>query len=219
MMVDRRTEWVVLIPVKRVAIAKSRLASFAGVARSDLALAMAMDCVSAALGCPGVDDVVVITDDPDAWRFIELGARVLADEPDRGLNPALEFAASRVRLDDSERPVVALSADLPALRTSELAAALGAATGRRAFVSDAAGDGTTMLAADSGHTLDPRFGPASASAHRSSGAYPIDDPALTSLRRDVDTADDLADAVALGVGPFTRAVVDRLDSTPGARSA
>jgi 2-phospho-L-lactate/phosphoenolpyruvate guanylyltransferase len=219
MMGDQRTGWVVVVPVKRVAIAKSRLAAFAGSSRSELALAMAMDCVSAALGCPVVDHVVVVTDDPDAWRFVELGGQVLADEPDRGLNPALEFAESRVRRDDAGCPVAALSADLPALRPGELAAALGAASGRRAFVSDAAGEGTTMLAADSGHSLDPRFGPASAAAHRSSGAYPIDVPALASLRRDVDTAADLADAVGLGLGPFTRVVVDRLGSVPGARSA
>jgi 2-phospho-L-lactate guanylyltransferase len=219
MTLERSMGWLVLVPVKRIAIAKSRLASFAGDARSDLALAMAMDCVSAAMACPAVDAVVVVTDDPDAWRFVELGAQVVADEPDRGLNPALEFAACWVRRTHGDRPVVALSADLPALRPDELEVALAASTGRRAFVSDLAGEGTTMLAADSGFRLDPRFGSASAAAHRSSGAHPIDEPGLASIRRDVDTPGDLAAATALGLGRFTCVVVARLDSTLGTRIA
>jgi 2-phospho-L-lactate guanylyltransferase len=219
MTLEPPTEWLVIVPVKPIAIAKSRLAPFAGDARSDLALAMAMDCVSAAMASPVVDCVTVVTDDPEAWRFVELGARLVADEPDRGLNPALEFAADRVRQDHGDLPVVALSADLPALRPDELTAALAASKGHRAFVSDVSGEGTTMLAADSGHRLDPRFGPASAAAHRSSGAHPIDGLGLASIRCDVDTPADLAAAIGLGVGPFTRVVVARLDSSLGTRIA
>jgi 2-phospho-L-lactate guanylyltransferase len=50
--------------------------------------------------------------------------------------------------------------------------------------------------------LDPRFGPGSAAAHAASGARPLHGDWPT-LRRDVDTDADLADAARLGLGPRT----------------
>jgi 2-phospho-L-lactate guanylyltransferase len=105
-------------------------------------------------------------------------------------------------------------ADLPCLRTPDLETALSqaAAQGRRAFVADAAGTGTTLLAAPAGVELDPRFGPGSAAAHAASGAHAITGP-LASLRLDVDTTDDLDRALRLGAGPET-AQVARLVRLP-----
>ena len=51
-----------------------------------------------------------------------------------------------------------------------------------------------MLAAAAGVPLDPRFGVGSALAHQASGAVPIEFVDIESLRRDVDTAADLAHA-------------------------
>jgi 2-phospho-L-lactate guanylyltransferase len=101
-------------------------------------------------------------------------------------------------------PVAALTGDLPALRPAELTAGLSeaGAAGGRAFVPDASGAGTTLLTAPSGAALRPRFGPGSAAAHASSGATPLLGP-WPSLRRDVDTAADLAAAAVLGLGPHT----------------
>jgi 2-phospho-L-lactate guanylyltransferase len=99
--------------------------------------------------------------------------------------------------------VVALSADLPALRPDELTAALAACGPGRSFVIDLPGTGTTMLAAGPGVWLDPRFGVGSALAHQASGAVPVTLTGIDSVRRDVDTAADLAQAVGLGVGPRT----------------
>ena len=68
--------WSVVIPVKVLARAKSRLAGLAGPARSELALAMAADTVRAAAACPAVAAVVVVTDDPAAASVLgALGAR------------------------------------------------------------------------------------------------------------------------------------------------
>jgi 2-phospho-L-lactate guanylyltransferase len=72
-------------------------------------------------------------------------------------------------------------------------------------VADAPGTGTVLLTAPPGVPLDPRFGVGSAAAHRASGAVPLTGP-WPSLRRDVDTAADLADAARLGLGPATRAL-------------
>ncbi len=78
--------------------------------------------------------------------------------------------------------------------------------GGRAFVADAEGTGTTLLVAAPGVTLDPRFGGGSAARHAASGAAALDGE-WPGLRRDVDTPADLAAALALGVGPATRAAL------------
>jgi 2-phospho-L-lactate guanylyltransferase len=74
-------------------------------------------------------------------------------------------------------------------------------------VVDQPGTGTTLLAAAPGVPLDPHFGVGSARAHEESGAVPIELPGIDSVRRDVDTAADLAHAVQLGVGPATADVL------------
>jgi 2-phospho-L-lactate guanylyltransferase len=197
--------WSVVVPAKRLDVAKTRLrpltAGLAPDAHARLVLALLADTVAAATGCGVVGDVVVVTDDPAAAEVVRgLGARTVADEPDRGLNPALEHGARSAR----RTAVAALSSDLPALRPAELAAALAAAeAGPRSFVADAQGTGTTLLTALD-VTLAPAFGPGSAVAHRTGGAVGLtgDWPGLT---RDVDTEADLRAALDLGVGPHTAA--------------
>ncbi|MGH3293372.1 MAG: hypothetical protein ACRDP7_16345, partial [Trebonia sp.] len=77
-----RFSWTVLLPVKVLARAKSRLAVLAGDRRRDLALALASDTVTAVLACPEVSRVVVVTSDPVAGPLLAaLGAVVVADEP------------------------------------------------------------------------------------------------------------------------------------------
>jgi 2-phospho-L-lactate guanylyltransferase len=49
-----RFSWTVLLPVKVLARAKSRLAVLAGDRRRDLALALAADTVAAVAACPAV---------------------------------------------------------------------------------------------------------------------------------------------------------------------
>ncbi|HKT04447.1 MAG TPA: 2-phospho-L-lactate guanylyltransferase, partial [Rugosimonospora sp.] len=84
------SNWLAVVPVKRLAAAKSRLrGALPGVPHEDLALALVLDTVGAALRCAAVGEVVVVTDDArvrDAVRGI--GGGVVADAPDAGLNPA-----------------------------------------------------------------------------------------------------------------------------------
>jgi 2-phospho-L-lactate guanylyltransferase len=206
--------WTAVVPLKRVHAAKTRLrGALPGVPHDRLVLALAVDTVAAALACPAVAAVLVVTDDPSASAVLRrLGARVEPDAPDAGLNAALRFGAARAADADAGSWIAALTADLPALRPGELAAALdaagpgapGAAAVRR-FVPDAAGRGTTLLTAPAGFPLDPRFGPGSALAHARSGAIRLLGSWPT-LRRDVDTPADLAAAARLGLGRHTGAL-------------
>jgi 2-phospho-L-lactate guanylyltransferase len=215
--------WTVIVPVKRLGSAKSRLrGALHPVPHHDLVLALVLDTVSAALGCAAVDEVLVVTSDPEVARQAgDAGARAVPDAPEAGLNPAFAHGAAVAnhahppeRANSAHPPegggggavsVAALAGDLPALRAIDLAAALLAAT-VRGYVPDAAGTGTTLLAAPAGVPLRPRFGINSAAAHAATGAVPLlgDWP---SLRRDVDTAADLYEAVRMGVGRRTSALV------------
>lgn len=203
---DDVNPWGVVVPVKRLAVAKSRLAAYGDAARRDLALAFAADVVTAALGCPLVQRVLVVTDDPLAAQVLErLGARVIGDAPDDGLNAALVHGADLLRAERPDQGVATVSSDLPALTPADLAAVLvSVPRGARAFVSDADARGTTLLAAAAGAALEPAYGPGSRQAHLVSGALEL--AGTPALRRDVDTPDDLAAALALGVGPRTAAV-------------
>jgi 2-phospho-L-lactate guanylyltransferase len=203
--------WCLVVPVKRLARAKTRLGLIAGPHRVDLALAFALDTVEAALACELVLTVVTVTDEPVAARHLgEMGATVVADAPDAGLNPALVHGALVARRAHRDCGVGALSADLPAVRSAELALALRqAADYEVSFVRDAAGAGTTLLLAGPAGRFEPRFGADSATLHASAGAVELTG-ALESVRRDVDTEQDLAAAVVLGLGPRSAAVVARL---------
>ena len=195
------------MPVKRLAVAKSRLASYGDQMRTALALAFAADVVAAALACPLVRRVLVVTDDAAASAAVTaLGAQVAADDPDAGLNPALDHGADLLCAADASVGVATVSSDLPCLRADDLTAVLSVVgPGQRGFVADLAGTGTTLLAAGPGAALAPSYGPDSAARHAASGAQALS--AGVSLRRDVDTPADLRDAVRLGVGPHTTALV------------
>ncbi|MFJ7060292.1 2-phospho-L-lactate guanylyltransferase [Streptomyces griseobrunneus] len=209
--------WSLVVPLKPLARAKSRLGRAAGeLARPRLALAFAQDTVAAALSCARVRDVVVVTDDAAAGAALSaLGARVVPDVPAAGLNAALAYGARSVRALSPAVPVAALNADLPALRAGELARVLDFASAfPRAFLRDAAGIGTTFLSCGGGTELCPAFGGRSAARHLASGAVEITLPGVDSVRRDVDTGEDLKVALALGVGPYTGRLGSVLSLTP-----
>ncbi|HSX97048.1 MAG TPA: 2-phospho-L-lactate guanylyltransferase, partial [Streptomyces sp.] len=75
-------QWTLVVPVKALARAKSRLSDTAADAvRPGLALAFAQDTVAAALAATAVRGVVVVTDDPLAARELAaLGARTVPED-------------------------------------------------------------------------------------------------------------------------------------------
>ncbi|MEU4164431.1 2-phospho-L-lactate guanylyltransferase [Actinoplanes sp. NPDC026670] len=192
--------WTAVIPVKRLGAAKTRLRGAVPADRHpELALAMVRDTAAAVLAAASVAELLVVTDDPAVGAAVrELGARVVAD-PGGGLNAAMRFGADEAAGLSAHRAV--LAGDLPALRPEQLDEALSRVSGR-AFVPDAAGIGTVLLAAPARWPLLPRFGGPSAAAHAESGAALLrgDWPGL---RQDVDTAADLDAVLRLGAGDRT----------------
>jgi 2-phospho-L-lactate guanylyltransferase len=199
----RSHSFSLLVPLKRLALAKTRLSPGGDQVlpdRAELMGAFVRDTLEAAAACPVVARVYVVTDEPGLDVD---GVAYLPDEGGGELNAALRHAERRVRLRHPDLAVAALCGDLPALGTGDLTEALRSSTAPRWFVADTHGTGTTLLAAGPGVDLDPHFGRDSARRHEESGARALR-AAVVTLRHDVDTEADLREAVALGVGRHTR---------------
>jgi 2-phospho-L-lactate guanylyltransferase len=186
--------WTVLVPLRALPSAKSRLAdTVPPELHADLVEAIRADTLEAVRATESVARVVVIGDRP--------GRGVTLVQSSAGLNGALCDGAAFASAHWPDDGIAALVGDLPALRSSELANALDdAAAVPTAFVPDASGTGTTLLTATPGAELRPEFGDGSAARH---GAHAAELDAGDGLRADVDTAADLAAAARIGLGPRT----------------
>ena len=167
----------IIIPVRGGASAKSRLG---GPLRAQLARAMALDTIEAALE---VGPVIVVTDETMRLDVEAIGARTVPD-PGTGLNRAI---AQGLAVAPPGASAVLLG-DVPGLDPDELRAALAeAAAHDRAMVADADGDGTVLLVATQ-HDL--AFGPNSRALHAARGYVELTTPWPT-LRRAVDLPEHL----------------------------
>ncbi|SFS13312.1 2-phospho-L-lactate guanylyltransferase [Microbacterium sp. cf046] len=202
--------WAVIIPVKPAAVGKSRL-WIPTVDRVTLARAIALDTIAAAAACAEVAQVIVVTDDGAlvAVAFDIPGLRFVPEDDGTGRALGIDAAvAVGARAAGERMPRAALLGDLPALRPDDLAAALAAAAGEeRAAVADAEGTGTTLVTARGGLPLLTSFGAGSYSRHLALGCTPLAIADDSSLRRDVDTAEQLDVAAELGVGAHTARVL------------
>ena len=223
-----------VVALKTLPAAKSRLSSLPAPVRERLARCMAIDTLAAL--APAVDQVLVVSDQPDlpaALLRADLHVRVIAEPPDPGpggdlahgggsLNRALAHGDGLLRA-EGFGAVLACVGDLPALRSTSVARVIAASLGRpRCFLADHDGLGSTMLIAR--HVpLDPRYGKeivsggtiGSALRHRRSGALALELGGLADARRDVDTLDDLRFADLLGTGPATASLLDHVHAAPG----
>ena len=208
-MVQSSPAWSVVVPVKRLDAAKTRLGDDHRPSRAALALAFATDCLTALAEASRVTRIVVVSSEPALRPVVSaLGVQWLEEVSAAGLNPAAASALTHL-----DGPVAVVVGDLPCLTPSAADLALGLADAvPLGFISDAAGVGTTMLMAHEARRCTPRFGSRSRARHRSVGfvdlgldTAPDRDTAreLARARRDVDTEVDLADALRLGVGAAT----------------
>lgn len=201
---EHTTDWVVVIPVKGTAGAKSR---FGPGDHSELALAMALDTVEAALATAGVSGVLVVTSEVASATFDETEALVLIEDEPAGLAAAIRLGVeTAAEMGAPGRGIAVLLGDLPALTPAELAAALVAAAAHElAMVADVAGTGTSLITAADGANHLAAFGEGSAELHRAAGYVELDIAVTSGLRNDVDTPEALR-AVEASVGRHTGAL-------------
>lgn len=203
-------QYAIVVPVKPPALGKSRLVGLSDEGRRQLAAAFALDTVTACLAATSVGSVLVATDDASfSEELAALGCAAIPDGVTSDLNAALRQAAAEAHRRWPHLRAVALCADLPALRPTDLDAALARVNlAEASFVADAARIGTTLYTAPHDQ-FDPHFGISSRLAHLDTGASEIVGE-LSSLRLDVDNLDDLRAAMALGVGAHTAVLLAEL---------
>ncbi len=209
-----------VVPVKRLAASKSRLAAALGrEGVQALTLAMLGDVLDAIRAAGRVDRVVVVTPDPEvgaAARGFGAEARV-ADDP--GLNAALDATAAA--LADPAGSVLVVLGDVAGAAGADLAQlfdALDEGGGSGAVLAPARDGGTAALLRRPPQAIPSRFGADSAKAHREAAAasgVAFHELALPSLAIDLDRADDLRALLASPAeAPRTRALLGRLKGMP-----
>ncbi|PFG19258.1 2-phospho-L-lactate guanylyltransferase [Serinibacter salmoneus] len=150
----------------------------------------------------GSGDAADAPDAADAADAAEHGSTT-----EHGLDAAALAGAHAARERDPGCGVAVLMADLPGLRCLDLELALRrAGAHERAFVPDAAGTGTTLLTCRAPHLPRPAYGSGSAERHESAGHVRLDLPDSSTLRHDVDLAQDLT-ALAGHPGGLTGALL------------
>jgi 2-phospho-L-lactate guanylyltransferase len=202
----------VLVPLKRLAVAKTRLMSLLSLEeRVALMAAMLADVLGAVAETSGVTAVTLVSSEPSAPDLAaEHGVAAWHDE---GLpwNEALKAATQAVV---SEPAVAIVSADIPLVTPGDLEQLLGAAPGRALAVARAIDGGTNAVCLRPPGALTTCFGsPASARAHlelaREAGLHGVVVDRLgTAL--DLDVPVDVARFLALGGRTRTHRLLEEI---------
>lgn len=188
-----------ILPVKRFADAKQRLApGIGGTHRAELAAAMLEDVLEAIGAARSIERTIVVTSEPRAEELARGTGTDLVPDPDTGGHSGAALAGiARARELGAER-VILLPIDCPLLAPRELERLLTGMPERYvAIVPDRHGTGTNALALAPPDAIVPSFGEGSCARHvaaaREAGVpYGLEE--LPSLALDLDTP---ADVVAL----------------------
>ncbi len=217
---SRPTDVWAVLPVKRLALAKSRLGGVLTPAeRRRLVRAMLLDVLEAVQATAGIAAVLVVTADDEVARLAQgQGARLLRDAFETGVNEAAAQATSLLTAEGRDG-VVILPADVPLANPDELRAVLAAmATGSIVLVPASGDGGTNLIAAAPPSLVDPCFGVDSFARHVAAARARGIEPKimrLDGIGHDVDNPNDLL--IQLGRGAPTRTHALLHDSDVAAR--
>lgn len=215
-----------LIPMKSLADAKMRLADVLDRReRSELALAMLVDVITACVESECFDRIGVVSSDSDVfWQVRELGAMPIPEPATlSGLNDGLTFGVRYLARRIGAEEVVILPADVPLVRAVDVCTVVNALAGdeRRVVMVRAYDNGTNALALRPPEIIPMRFGVNSADAHRAEAeraGVECVELALERLTFDVDAAGDVESLAARAVGAATRGWIDARASYGPAKS-
>jgi 2-phospho-L-lactate guanylyltransferase len=190
----------------RGADAKLRLTPLDREARSELALAMLGDVLSACR--PAGRTMLVTADEGGRELALEVGDVELVDDPGGGQGAAVAAALGRLE----PGALLVVNADVPCVVPHDLRSLLRSTpAGGLALVE--AGDGTTnALGLPAPEVFAPLYGPGSAGrfrAHAREHGLQSISVQLPNICDDVDTVDDLR-RVGLRAGPRTQAAIANL---------
>ncbi|QYB07395.1 2-phospho-L-lactate guanylyltransferase [Rhodococcus sp. USK10] len=197
-----------VVPIRSLKTAKSRLRTRSDTMRSDLALAFFLDTITALERSTEVERIVVISRDAiiQAWAR---GRCDIVPDGETGLPAAIDCGIERIRRISHSGPVAVVLPDLPYATADSFDMLFDSAREHlRAFLADATGTGTTCVTAASIEAVVHRFGLNSARAHAEAGLAALDVPVFN-LRSDVDVLDDLRQPHAHSPGDATNEVLNR----------
>ena len=180
----------ILIPIKRLSLAKARLAHVVPSAiRRRLGLAMLADVLRST---DKWNPRLLVTDDPDAEAVGMAFGCVLVADPGTGLNPSVE-AGTEAAISLGVTSLLVLASDLPLVTTREVASLFECEA--EVAVAGSSDGGTNALLRRPPRVINPAFGPSSARLHETSARQQgrsfelIRSPGL---QFDIDEPDDLA---------------------------
>jgi len=188
-----------VVPVKRFALAKSRLAPGVDAARKpELVAAMVADVLEAIGRARMVERTIVVSQEPAAAALAAAAGAGLVDDFDDASHSAAAIAGARAAAAAGARCVALLPGDCPLLDPRELDRMLTGVPDRYvAVIPDRHGTGTNALVLAPPDAIEPSFGAGSKERHvaaaRTAGV-PFGVEELPSLGLDLDTP---ADIVAL----------------------
>jgi 2-phospho-L-lactate/phosphoenolpyruvate guanylyltransferase len=192
---------IAVVPVKRFAEAKQRLAPGLDEGRrQELAAAMLADVLDAIGAARSVERTILVSGDPLAQEIAaaaNTAVEVVPDPSDSGHNVAAQAGIARAEADGASC-VVLLPGDCPLLAPRDLDRLLtGVPSPYAAIVPDRHGTGTNALVLSPPDAIEPSFGAGSRERHvaaaRAAG-IPFEVEEVPSLALDLDTP---ADVVAL----------------------
>lgn len=208
---------VVVLPVKRFDLAKQRLDA-GGLRPSDrvaLATGMLTDVLETLKLTSNVDDIVVVTREPNAEVLARTyGAQVIPDDAAGGHSEAAALGVSWA-LDDGAFHVLILAGDVPTISAAEIDELVRELSDgpEVVIVPDRHGSGTNALLLTPPDVIAPSFGEGSRARHErlaEDTAATVRIEEIPSFMLDVDTPDDLdALAEALADAPRSTAVYTR----------
>jgi 2-phospho-L-lactate guanylyltransferase len=188
-----------VLPVKRFAAAKQRLApGMGGSHRAELAAAMLEDVLEAIGEARSIERTIVVSSEPRAIEIAAGGDIELIADPDDGGHSGAALAGIARAQELGAGTVVLLPIDCPLLAPRELERLLTGMPERYvAIVPDRHGTGTNALALSPPDAIEPSFGEGSCARHVAAArevGIPYNVEELPSLALDLDTP---ADVVAL----------------------
>jgi 2-phospho-L-lactate guanylyltransferase len=185
--------WTAIVPVKRGAARKSRLAQhLSPVQRDELSEFLVARVLESLDAAPSITSIVVLSESP-------LDDARLAWHPDlgRGLNIELSAFAAVAGLNR----LLIIHGDLPLVTGYDVEALIAAADQQGiAIAPDRHGFGTNGLAFAREESFDFAFGEDSCNLHREASGHTAAIVNRTGLSIDIDTHDDLLFAHAAGFG-------------------
>jgi 2-phospho-L-lactate guanylyltransferase len=205
--------WVI-VPVKRLSAAKSRLAAVLTLSqRGELVCSLLTHTLKELKGVKGIAGKIVVGRDRAVQRIaVKRGAIFVREETHDGLNRALARAAREaVRRGADE--IMVLPADLPRMKKEDIVAALEC-SGKPPFLGiapDRLGRGTNLLLMAPPGLIRFSFGDSSFQRHRnaarSAGARVLETRRV-SLAEDLDRPEDLARVYSAGLMESTKSTKD-----------